>query len=360
MPNPGKSSTRLAVIVVAALAADVASGDEIVVEGDKLRGKVVTVTTEAVVFETVYGKGNVEVPLEKIQSLSTEKEYVFVHGEDDSTQGRIVGVEQGVVVVGVEGAEPVRVPASEIALVTSREEMDESVLVAAKTKLRYWTGNVDVGFSMTQSTVDSTQLGLGLGAQRIKAPTRFSLAAGFLYGIQKRRDDTQTKLADQIYGDVREEYDFTERFFGYGDGYIEYNAIQRLSVRGIPEAGVGYKFWKSDEKDSSDFVAGTIGGSWVYERFFGGRDQDYFAVAFGAQASVPLPYEAKFTAGVSYLPSVSDFENDFLIRSQAALTLPLYKQVSFKLSVADDYDNTPADGTSFNYLTTIVGLSAQL
>jgi hypothetical protein len=47
------------------------------------------------------------------------------------------------------------------------------------------------------------------------------------------------------------------------------------------------------------------------------------------------------------------------IKSEAALVISVYKQLAFKLSVADDYDNTPAP-TSFNYLTTPIGFSAQL
>ena len=338
----------------------IASADEIVVQGDKLRGTVVTVTSKTVVFETRYGKGNIEIPIEEVQSITTEKDYVFSHGDDDTTQGRILGVEEGVVLVGPEGSDPVRVKTGDIQLVQSREAYEESPLAAAKSKLRYWSGNLDLGFSLTQSTVDSTSFGAGLGVKRVKAPTRFSFDSGLTYATQKKRGETETKLSDQLFGKVRQEYDLTPSFFGYGNGWLEYNGIQRLSVRGIPEAGVGYKFWKSEEKDSTDFFAGTIGGSWVYEKFFGGLDQDYFAVSFGLQAQVPLPYGSKFTGSVSYLPSVSDFTNDFLIKSEAAVLFPIYKQLSFKFSIANDYDNTPAPDTSFNYLTTLIGLSASL
>lgn len=338
----------------------VAAADEIVVQGDRLRGTVVSVTSKAVVFETKYGKGNIEIPIEEVQSITTEKEYVFAHGEDGLTQGRILGVEEGVVLVGPEGSEPVRVPTGDIQIVQSREAYEESPLAAAKSTLRYWSGNLDLGFSLTQSTVDSTNFGAGLGVKRVKDPTRFSFDSGFTYGTQKKRGESTTKLSDQLFGKVREEYDLTPHFFGYGNGWLEYNGIQRLSVRGIPEAGVGYKLWKSEEKDSTDFFAGTIGGSWVYEKFFGGMDQDYFAVSFGLQAQVPLPYGSSFTGSVSYLPSVSDFTNDFLIKSQAAVLFPIYKQLSFKFSIANDYDNTPAPGTSFNYLTTLIGVSASL
>lgn len=350
----------LAAIITGFAIVGSAAADEIVVQGDKLRGTVVTVTTKAVVFETKYGKGNVEIPIEEVESLTTEKEYVFTHGEDGTTRGRIIGVEEGVVLVGPGDDAPVRVPVGDIQLVQSSTEIEESPLAAAKSKLRYWSGNLDLGFSLTQSTVDSTQLGVGAGARRVKGPSRLALDASYNYGTQQKRGEDETKLADQLTGNARQEYDLSERFFGYGNGYGEYNAIQRLSLRAIPEAGVGYKFWKSDEKDSSDFFAGTIGGSWVYEKFFGGLDQDYFAISFGLQAQVPLPYGSSFNGSVNYLPSVSDFQNDFLVKSEAALLLPLYKQLSFKFSVVNDYDNTPAPDTSFNYLSTLIGLSAQL
>ncbi|MBM4243005.1 MAG: DUF481 domain-containing protein [Deltaproteobacteria bacterium] len=338
-----------------------AAADEIVVQGDRLRGTVVTVTAKTVVFETTYGKGSIEIPLEEVESLTTEKEYVLSHGDEGMTQGRILDVEEGVVLVGPEGSsEPVRVQTSELQLVQSREAYEESPLAAAKSQLRYWSGNLDLGFSLTRSTVDSTNFGAGLGVNRVKGPTRFSFDTGYTYGTQQKRGESSTKLADQLFGKVREEYDLTPRFFGYGNGWLEYNGIQRVSVRGIPEAGVGYKFWTSEEKDSTDFFAGTVGGSWVYEKFFGGLTRDYFAVSFGLQAQVPLPYGAKFTGSVSYLPSVSDFTNDFLLKSEAALLFPVYRQLSFKLSVVDDYDNTPAPGTAFNFLTTMIGLSASL
>jgi hypothetical protein len=337
-----------------------ARADEVVVQGDRLQGTVITVTKKAVVFETKYGKGNVEIPIETVESLKTEKEYVFRHGDDATAEGRILGVEHGVVLVGAEGSDPSRVPVGDIQLVQSRMEIEESPIAAAKGKLRYWSGHVDLGFSTTQSTVDATQVGAGLGARRTKGPSRFSLDSGFAYGIQKKRGEPQTKLTDLLWGDVRQEYDLAERVFAYGDGYMEYNAIQRLSLRGIPEAGLGYKFWKADGEDTTDFFAGTVGASWVYEKFFGGDDRDYYAFAFGLQASVPLPYGAKLTGSARYFPSVSDFEHDFLIKSEAALTVPMYKQLALKFSVADDYDNTPAPDPSFNYLNMIVGLSAQL
>jgi hypothetical protein len=285
---------------------------------------------------------------------------VVSHGEEGTSQGRVVAIEEGVLLVGETREEADRVQISEIQIVETEADVEASPIAAARSRLRYWTGNLDLGVNVAQGTVDTTQFSVGLGAKRTKGPTRLIFKSSYLYGTQKEQGEAETKLADQILGNVRGEYDLTDRFYVYGNGYAEYNAIQRLSIRGIPEAGVGYKFWKSEEKGSTDYFAGTIGPSWVYEKYFGGLDQDYFAIALGLETQLTLPYDAKFTAGVSYLPSVSDFADDFLIKSYANLAVPVYKQLSFKVSLTDDYDNTPAPDTTFNYLTLLFGLSASL
>jgi len=346
-------------VLVALFAPFFAQADEIVVKGDRLRGTVVNVTTTAIEFETLYGKGKIEIPLGDVESVTTEGTYVVIHGETE-TRGRIVGVEEGVILIGdsPDGAE--RVEAESVQLVLSETAIDESPLVAAKRKLRYWSGNLDLGFGLSQGTVDTRAASLDATAERRKGPTRFLTNLGLFYGKQKDQEGQSLTTADQYYGQARYEYDLLERLFAYGNGYAEYNGVQRLSVRGIPEAGMGYKLWLPDDKDSDDFLAATAGGSWVYERFFGGMDEDYFAVAFGLEALFTLPYDATITGSVSYLPSVSDFANDFLIRSKAELAIPVWEQLSFNFAIADDYDNTPAPGTTFNYLTTTVGLSLGL
>ena len=43
----------------------------------------------------------------------------------------------------------------------------------------------------------------------------------------------------------------TVGLYAYGNGSVEYNGVQRLSIRGIPEAGLGYKIWKSAENSPS-------------------------------------------------------------------------------------------------------------
>jgi hypothetical protein len=148
------------------------------------------------------------------------------------------------------------------------------------------------------------------------------------------------------------------RLYGFGSGEGTYDSIQRLSIRAIPKAGLGYVFWERKlNADERDFLSGEVGPSWVYERYFGGSTNDYFAIAFAAVAGYHLPYGSHFDGRVDYLPAVDNFLTDYLVRATAALTMPIVDPISAKLSVIDEYDNTPAPSARPNSLFIAFGLS---
>ena len=75
---------------------------------------------------------------------------------------------------------------------------------------------------------------------------------------------------------MRGEYDLTQRLLAFGSADAEYDAIQDLSVRAVPKAGLGYKLYET----KTDFFQVEGGGAYVYQRYFGGDTEDYFAIAF--------------------------------------------------------------------------------
>jgi hypothetical protein len=130
--------------------------------------------------------------------------------------------------------------------------------------------------------------------------------------------------------------------------------VERLSIRAVPKAGLGYKLWQRAEKS---FFAVDMGGAWVYERFFGGEKNDYFGVAFGAGWAYELPYGALWTGRVDYVPSVEDWLGDYLARGETSLLFPLSDHFAFKTTLIDLYDSTPAERSESNSFQTLVGVS---
>jgi hypothetical protein len=54
---------------------------------------------------------------------------------------------------------------------------------------------------------------------------------------------------------------------------------------------------------------------------------------------------------------VQDWTRDYLLRTEASLLVPMVDFVKLKLSAADQYDSTPAEGAERNTLMTSVGVS---
>jgi hypothetical protein len=223
-----------------------------------------------------------------------------------------------------------------------------------RSRFRYWHGSFDLGFGLTRSRIDDTMFLLGLSLTRKKAPTRFFLDIVGTYGKQETDEinvetdangdevlvesTNETRSQDSLLGRVRGEYDLTKQFYLFGSGDAMYDGVQQLSLRAVPNAGVGYRIWET----KTDIFQVEAGGAYVSEKYFGGDSNDYFAVTFGSFLDIGLWYGSRFSWRAEYLPSVADWTGDYLLRNELALTVPLFAPFNLKLAFIDIYDSTPA------------------
>jgi hypothetical protein len=332
-----------------------ASGDEIVVGGKPLSGKVVAIKPEGIEVETTYGKGNVLVPYEGITELRTDAPFVVVHGDDGQTVGRLVGVRDGALLVGDDPASATAVPVATLFKSVTEQEYRDSLRVRMRSAFRNWTANMDFSFAATDATTNSLAIATGFEIERKKSPTRFLATGSFRYGTKDDPSSNPSKSTteNELLGVLRGEYDVTPLIYAYAAGSAEYDAVESLSLRATPKTGAGVHIINT-KKYTWD---ADVGGAWVYERYFGGQTNGYFAVAFGTETSLTLPYGVTFTARGDYLPNVEDWAKDYLLRGTAALLFPMTDWLSFKTGVLEQYDNTPAQGTDRNSVTLTAGLA---
>jgi putative salt-induced outer membrane protein YdiY len=331
-----------------------ARADEITVAGTVLRGSVAAVLPSAIEFQTAYGKGKITVALADLEAITTDAPFHFFHGDDQETHGRIVGIEAGKLLVGDTAETAVSVDPATLHVAYSDGKFNQTGLALLRRNLALWRGNFDVGFALTQSTTDTSALALGLAADRRKKPSRVTLGAGYRYGTQKEQSQGRSTLENEVKGLLRGEYDVSTHWFTFAQGDAEYDEIERLSLRGIPKGGVGYRFWETE----TGLLQVEGGGAYTYERFFGGDTNQFFAIAFGKLLEWQLPwYGTEINWKTEYLPAVDDWARDYLLRSQAALLVPMLDYLKLKLTAAEQYDSTPAEDAENNTLTLTAGLS---
>lgn len=344
-----------------ALAVSPAHADRLVAKGTTLSGKVKSITGKGVEFEPDFAKGAMLVPWDNVEDVSTEASYQVLYGEDQEVSAPVSGYRDGRLQVGDVSVDPKEVVACD-ALANGEPTFKDRM----HSQMRYWHGSVDLAFNMQQATTDNLGMLFAVSALRAHDRTRLMLGADYRYATQNESGKPETRNNDAASGRVRGEYDLSKSFFLYGSTDALYDAVQNLSLRAVPKAGAGYVLWQREPKEGvRDFLSIEAGGGWVYEKYIDNGtppgpvvgDDDYFTVALGAAAAVVLPRDITVDWRFDYLPSVSDFAGDYVVRSALGINIPLIAPLSARLSIGDTYDSTPAGGADKNSLNVDTGLS---
>jgi putative salt-induced outer membrane protein YdiY len=330
-----------------------AFGAEVFSKHQGLEGSVVGVTSEGVRFETIYGQGAILIRWSDIEKIRSDKQFLVFYGESEEAAGRIWGLVNGELLVGESRAAAVRIPVDQIFRSITREQYEKSLLERLRARYRYWTANFDLAFAFTDATTDTLSFSTALELQRKKKPTDFFFGAYYLFGNSKAPGESRVTTENRLLGRTRLDRDIAERTFAFGQVSAEYDEVQRLSLRTDPVVGVGYRFVKREKLT----ISGRTGPGYVYQRYFGGETDDYFTVLFGGNLEADLPYGSKLKWSAEYLPAVSDWQSNYLIRTTADWTMPITEALNFKIAVFETYTNQPPPDTNRNSFTTTAGLS---
>jgi len=357
---------RWAAAALALLVPMIAAADAVLTsKGDTIHGHVADLNSDAVVFEPAQGKGQIAVKWSDVESLATDVPYTVLHGDEGETRGKILGFEGGNLLVGDQPANAERIDVGTLFHAYDESKATGSWVERMRSRMRFWKAGLDAGAAYTDSTTDSTLGFIGFVIERKKTPTRLLLEAGARYADQNTPDDPRTTTENVAFLFGRGELDLTEHWYSYLSTRFTHDNEQHLALRAEPRGGAGYYWVKSKTANFST----DLGLAWIYEDFFGHEldpttgarprrgSNDFWAIAFGAQADAELPYGTLWRARAEYLPAVDDWQNDYLARAETSFDMPLLEWLAFKIAFVDEYDNTPAPGAKHNKFTTTAGLS---
>jgi putative salt-induced outer membrane protein YdiY len=340
---------------------------QITAKGDTIRGRIANLTSDGVVFEpaAASGKGTdtIQVLWKDVEAIESDGPYLILYDDDAEVRGRILGLENGALLVGDDPATAQRIETASLFRGFDESKATGSLVEQWRRRMRYWTATLDAGASYSDSTTDNVLGTVNLLIDRKKAPTHFFLEGGVRYATEDKQHESRSITENVLYLLGRGEYDFTERVYTYVSTRATHDNEQHLSLRLEPRKGVGYHFIKSKKLNFSS----DVGVGWVYENFFGdegtfpfeqsrGSDR-YWAIAFGAQADAELPYGTLWRARAEYLPAVDDWAHDYLLRAETSLDIPMLEWLAFRITTGDEYDNTPAEGAQRNKFYTTASLA---
>lgn len=342
------------------LVPSLAAADRVTVKGTVLEGTVKALSAKHVVMETVYGKGELTLATADVSAIETDAPFHVYQADGSLDVGRVVSITPEALTLASENDGPREIGFEQVQAAPRDAGPAANWLSRHKVESPWWSGQLDLALSASESTTDTSAVALGASATRERGPNRLKLGASYLRGTTQDdftgagEDGRERITASELRGFLRPEYDFTERVFGFGSLEAEHDGVEALSLRLIPKLGAGYWVLKTDDYR----VSVDEGLAFVYEKFYDETRNDYLAVALGAEADVKLPWlGARWKTRLDYLPSILDPADDYRLRGESALLIPLVKQLAFKASVIDEYNAQPADDTAANALTTLLGLS---
>jgi len=345
-------------------APSLAAADRVTVKGTVLEGTVKSISAKEVVMETVYGKGTLTLATEDVTALETDAPFHVYKADDGTEVGPLVGVTPEAVTLARRDGTRVAIPFEDVQAAPRDPGPEASWLARRPVDNPWWSGTVDLSWASFDAATHTTALAAGFGVRRERGPDRTRFTASYLRATTREdEDDPGTPdvdesdkeiTGDELRGFLRHEHDLTARVFGFGSLEAEHDGIENLAVRLIPKLGAGYKVVKTE----SILFSVDAGFAYVYQRYFGGDTESFPALAFGAESDWKLPWlGASWRTRLDYLPSIADPMEDYRLRAETALLIPIVEQLSLRASVVDEYNSQPADEAVANSLTTLLGLS---
>jgi len=328
--------------------------DEIAVNGVLLPGRVLRLSAGGLVVETNYGEGTIEIPYASIDALETVRSYRVLYGIKEKVHGRLLGIEDGHLLVGATRLSATRVPVDSIQRGVSDEEYETRNLTRIRTDLRYWSAAFDLGMNLESGAIEKRKVNFGLDVDRARAPWLFSLDARYAFESQQRVDETEPQTTkDEFWGALRLQYDFWKRASVFGAFPGEFDTPRGVEIRIYPNAGLGYMVWESDR-----ILLELQGGfGYVFEEFRDFGSNDYASALIGFRSEFRLPRNAVIEWWLYYLPGLVDSGSNWLFRSEFDLRVPIWDPLALLFRVTDVYDNNPSELVGNNKVVTTLGFS---
>jgi len=199
-----------------------------------------------------------------------------------------------------------------------------------------WHGSFGAGLSMNSGNSDASSYNVGFDL-KYDPKTKNLLKFGGLY---LRSDANGETTADKLSAFARDEYSFTDRFYGYAAVSYLSDKIAQLDSLVAPAAGVGYKVVKTDTVNL-DFSAG-LGGA--FETYTGQDSTSSGAYLAGESFGWKISPSVSLTQKAAGLWKSNDTA-DAYYHFEAGFTTSLAKILELKLAYLLDHKTRPAVAT---------------
>jgi hypothetical protein len=327
--------------------------DEVTVKGTTLKGRVMSLETGGIRFETIYGEGEILIRYEDIEQIQTQREYRIYYSDNQIIQGRLVGKEGESLLVGADTQNALRLNSGVIVRGIPEVTHERSWIARLRTQYPWWKASLDAGWEFETTAVDKTKIFLGFNAERRKSPTR--LVGDLRYALETQRTATtpKTTTKDELSGFLLGEYDLSRKWFLFAYPAAEWDRPRGIKVRAYPGVGLGFRFVETEKA----LLQLQLGPGYVYEEFTDLGSNDYWAAFIGLEARYAFRSYFNTRLHMLWMPDIQDVNKNWLYRGELEFAVPITQLISMKLRFTQVNDNNPSPDVGNNKLTSTLLLS---
>lgn len=310
------------------------AAEVVLLNQDRITGRIVSVTAEELVIETSYA-GRITIRREAIERFTSREplEVWFKTGKREAAR-----VEADGTALRVGGREIQWADVEKLQVPPAPEGPPEGFFAG-------WEGNADLAYNISRGNTNLEHFGVHFGLNRRRPTDAWNARFRALYS---RQDGT-------VSGDLqsfRVRYDrfVSERWFFFGSFGADRDKMESLQLRTREGGGVGYRLTGSRKTVLSLFA----GISAVQERFADLARTSQSEAGLTAEFQTGLLAPAILTANTEFQPRLS--EDRYLLTFDWGLRIPLLERLTVGLQYFTKYDSAPpsaAKRTDYGLMSTL-------
>lgn len=320
--------------------------------GDRLTGKIVKKDGDFIVIQTE-AAGTVKIKWAAVAQIIAEEPLSVTLENGQTVRGELV-IDEAKIKIKVSDGEALDIKKEEIKTARNQEEQKkyetEQRRLAESRLTDFWSGTVDVGFSMTSGNADTRTFTASLRGMRETPRNKLTVYANALQ-VKDTSNNTSRIKAQSIWTGARYDIDINPKYFSFGSGDFEYNKPQKLDLRAVLGAGFGYHAYRK-ENFKLDLTTGVTHN---YENFSNGVRRNSAELLFGEELKIRLNSRVRLSERAVFYPNVSRL-GDVRALFDSSLQTDLNNWLGWHLTIGNRFNSRPVDRTGKNDFLLSTGL----
>ncbi len=326
--------------------------DRIMVKDQILKVRIIRFDANGITYRSEFGKGVITTTYADLEGVSSRSAFRIVYGDGNEAVGRLLGFEEGRLMIGDSPTTVIHVPVEGIQVCVLAKDYYGSWWTRMNTDYRHWKADLSLGVNYEQGAVEKRKLEFGLSLTRRKRPTRFVFDFRYAFEIQKTVDNPEETTKDEFDTFLLGEYDIYKKQYLFIRPAAERDLPRLIQLRTYPAAGIGYRV--IDEERRRLFF--PIGIGYVNEDFVGFGTDSYASAYFGVEGLYEFSNGLVLAGNILYMPDISDPGQNWLFRWRIDFSVPIYDPLALRLRVREENDNNPDPAVGDNKFTTTLAL----